>query len=143
MGTAGTPDEAGAIRCISRQYRVEPLLKLTDLLRAPPIGRVEQTGRNIAFREMLQLHGLAAQPDIDRHDDLLDRAEAVRLMRTWVPRQVDQFVAGQETPRSPVNYLFIGRGRSLWPPTRVVEQYFDRRTVDYIEPDDIAAAVAA
>ena len=92
---------------------------------------------------MLQLHRLAAQRNIDRRHDLLDRAETVRLVRPWVPREVHQLVVGQETPRSPVNDLFVGRGRWPGPPTGIIEQHFDRRAVDNVEPDNLAAEVTA
>src|SRR5207237_4583043 len=95
-------------------------------------SRVKQTGRNIALGKVLQLHRLAAQRNIDRRHDLLDRAETVRLVRPWVPREVHQLVAGQETPRSPVNDLFVGRGRWPGPPTGIIEQHFDRRAVDNV-----------
>ena len=92
---------------------------------------------------MLQLHRLAAQPDIDSRHDLLDRAETIGLLRPSVPREVHQLVTGQETPGSPVNDLFVGRGRRAWPSTGIIEQYFDRRAVDDVEPDDVTAAVTA
>ena len=37
FGAARTPDEASAVSRISGEDRVEPLLKLADLLRAPPV----------------------------------------------------------------------------------------------------------
>src|SRR5262249_27587080 len=134
-GTTRAPDEASAISGVSRKDRVEPLLKLADLLRAPPVWRIKQTRRDIPPGEMLQLHRLAAQCDIDRSPDLADWAETVRLMRPRVPRQINQLVARQETPRPPVNDLLVSGGRRPRPPTC--------RTIDDIESDDIAATVAA
>ena len=128
---------------IAGEDAVEPLLELPDLLGVPAVRRVQQPGRHIAFGEMLQLHHLAPQRDVDRHHDLLDRTEAIGLVRARVARQVEQLVAGQQPPRPAVNHLLVGRRRRLRPAPGVVDQHLDRGAVDDIETDDFAAAVAA
>ena len=85
LGAARPPEQPCAAAGIAGEIRVEPLLVSLDLLGALTIRRRHQPRRNIAFGKVLQLHGLAAQPDIDRQHDLLDRAEPVCLVR-----QVDQ-----------------------------------------------------
>ena len=104
---------------------------------------------------MLQLHDLAAQPDIDGHDDLFDRAEAVGRVRARIARQIDQLtvkdrlaaqvgadppVLGQD-PRAAVDDLLVARCRRQWPAPGVVDQYLDRGTVDQIQRDDLVGAV--
>ena len=91
---------------------------------------------------MLQLHHLAAQADVDRHHDLLDRAEAIGLMRPLIARQIEKLVGRQQFPRPPVNDLLIGRGRRLRAAAGLVDQQFDRGAIDDIETDNVAAAVA-
>ncbi len=121
----------------------EPLLELADLLGAPIVRRVHQAGRNVSFREVLQLHDLPPQRDIYRHDDLLDRAEPVCLVWAGIPRQVDELVRCEEPPRAPLNDLLVSRCRRLWPAAGIVEQYLDRRAVDDVEPYEFAATIAA
>ncbi len=108
-----------------------------------PSGAFEQAGRHIALGEVLQLHRLPPQRDVDGHDDLLDRAEAVGLVRARVARQVEQLVAGQQLPRPAVDHLLEGRRRRPRAAPGLVEQELDRGAVDDIETDDLAAAVAA
>jgi hypothetical protein len=92
---------------------------------------------------MLKLHNLTPQPDIDSHDNLLDRAEAICLVRTGIPRQVHKLVSGQEAPRSSVDDLFVCWCWRLRPTSGIIQQHLDGRAVDNIEPDDIATTVAA
>src|SRR6516164_8507813 len=143
FGAAGTPDEPGAGSGIPGQYRIEPFLKLADLVRAPVVRCIQQTRGNIALGKVLQLHGLPAKPDIDCGDDLLYRAEPIRLVRARVPRHVQQLLTRQKTPWSAVNNLLVRRSRRLWAPPGTVEQQLDGSAVDDVEPHDIATTGAA
>src|SRR6266446_63868 len=142
-GAARSPNEARAAARISGEDRVEPVLKLADLLGIPALRRVEQPGRDIALRKVLQLHDLSAQSDVNRHDDLLDGAEPVSLVRAAVAGQIDQLIVAQEAPWLTADHLLVGWGRGTRTTPGIVDQHLNRRSVDHIEADDVAAPVAA
>src|SRR5271167_4421327 len=82
LGAGGSPNKAGAGARVASKDRIKPFLKLADLFGVPALRCVQQPGWYITFGEVLQLHHLTTQPDIDRHHDLLARPEAVGLVRS-------------------------------------------------------------
>ncbi len=120
----------------------EPLLKAADLLGVPAFGRADQALGNVARGVVIELGDRPAQPDVDVHHHLLDRAEAVGVVGATVARSVEQLVGGQEPPGAAVDHLLVGRRRRPRPAAGVVDEELDRRAVDDIEADDVAAAGA-
>ena len=90
----------------------------------------------------MELGDRPAQPDVDVHHHLLDRAEAVGVVGAAVARDVEQLVGGQEPPGAAVDHLLVGRRRRPRPSAGVVDEELDRGTVDDIKADDITAAGA-
>jgi hypothetical protein len=64
-------------------------------------------------------------------------------MRPSVSRQVKQLIRGQKSPRAAMNDLFISWRWRPRAPTGIIDQYFDRRTVDNVETDNVTATVAS
>ncbi len=103
LGTAAPGEVAG-------ELGVPIVLELLDLLRGPRRRHADQRVGDRALGEIIELPQLAAQPDVDRHQHLLNRRVAVDLVGAHIARPVDDVARRVVDGRQALEHLLI-RGR--------------------------------
>ena len=88
-GLAGHEFCPPALGQVAGELGVPIILELLDLVRRPALRHADQRVGDRAFGKIIELPELAAQPDVDGHQHLLHRREAVDPVGAHVTRQVD------------------------------------------------------
>ena len=124
---------------VAAQDAVPVVLELLHLLSRPVGGGLGDGVRHAAVGEVGQLPEHAADADVHRDDDLLDRAVAIDHVVPHVAGRVDQVVHREVGGGQALQDLLVGRGRRLGRAATLIQQPLDRGAVDGLEGQDLAA----